>query len=67
MGIKSFNTALTSVAVGWACVKSWSGRVSVLRVRSPAGTHPRGNGWMFLSHIDVSLSFSLPPPLSKNK
>ena len=26
-----------------------------------------GNLWMFLYHIDVSLSFLLPSPLSKNK
>ena len=29
--------------------------------------HTRGNQLMFLSHINVSLSFFLPSPFSKNK
>ena len=35
---------------------------------APSWAHARGNRWMFLSHINVSLplfSFSLPPLLSR--
>ena len=42
-----------------------SGHVPGLRVRSPVGACTEGNQSMFLSHPDVSLPFSLPPPLSK--
>ena len=60
-------------SVGWASshkakrrqFDSWSGHMPGLQVQSPFGAHPRGNQLMFLSHIDVSLSFSLPSPPSK--
>ena len=65
-------------AVGWALFRkvkghqlhSCSGNTSGLWARSPAG--PRLGARerlpvMFLSHIGVSLPFSLPSPLSKNK
>ena len=35
--------------------------------QSPVGAHVRGNWWMFLSHIDVSLPLFPSPPLSKIK
>ena len=40
-----------------------------LQVRSPVEAHTGGGQWMFLSHIDVSLSLShsLSPPLQSLK
>ena len=47
---------------------SQSGHMPGLWARSPFGAHTRGKRQIkFLSHIDVSFSFSLPSPLSKNK
>ena len=64
-------------SVGWALsckakghqFDSWSGHMRGLAVRSPSVACMRGNRSMFISHIDVSmffsLSFSLPSPPSK--
>ena len=41
--------------------------MSGLWSRSPAWGHVGGNQWMFLSHIHVSLFFSLPYSPSKDK
>ena len=40
---------------------SWSGHIPRLQVQSPVGVRMGGNGLMFFSHINVSLSllFSL--------
>ena len=43
---------------------SWSGHMPRLWVSSPVGAHTRGNGLMFLSHIDVFLPPSLTLSLS---
>ena len=61
--------------IGWAsslkahgCLfDSWSWHMPRLLVQSPVGARARGNWSLFLSHVDVSLSFSLPSPASKNK
>ena len=48
---------------GWVQFDSQSGHIPRLRVQSPVGVGTVGNRSMFLSHIDVSLPFSL----SKNQ
>ena len=40
---------------------SRSGHMPGLQVRSSVAEHMRGNGSMFLSHVDVSLLLFLPP------
>ena len=69
-------------SVGWASAcktkvrrfDSRSQHMPGLRIQSPVGPHMRGNWSMFLSHICfsltlmfLSLSSSLPSPLSKNR
>ena len=46
---------------------SRSGHVPGVQVQSLVWVPTEGNHSMFLSHVDVSLSFSLPFPLSKIK
>ena len=68
-------TALTSVAwLGIICKvkshqhESLSWNMPGLRGSPPVGAQNRGNrSLLFLSHINVSLPLSLPPPLSGNK
>ena len=44
-----------------------SGHTPRQQVCAPAGARMGGNRPMFLFHIDVSLSLSLPPPLPLSK
>ena len=64
--LKQKITALTEVAGLVEHAKglgfnSWPGPMPRLRVRSPVGVGTKGNQSMFLSYIDVSLPFFLPP------
>ena len=65
-----------SAVVGWASshkvqcrqFDSWSGHMPGLRVRSQSGcVQEATNRCFFLTSMFLSLSFSLPSPLSKNK
>ena len=49
---------------GGRLIPSWGAFVS-WGLGPPVGAQMKGNRWMFLSHLDISLSLSLPSPLSK--
>ena len=71
--IREMQMKTTSLALTWSgkgkghWLNSQSGHMPGLKAPSPTGACARGNRSMFFSHFNVSLSFSLPSPLSKNK